>query len=513
MILLLETLYGTACMDASNREGRAFGESNQKKVLTPTTTHENTLLAEARELRHNETPNETTPLESNTRFMLNARTTNKSDPMSTDKMVNDMITKGDKIVNDPKAPIHITSLQPSTTQDEVHTCIESKTIPTKFFHRTLQIEYDHHSEEKEYVSNQHKRCIGGDHHPDDHPNCTYYEWYDRGGYYRTVRSEYTTLRGEHWEVEDPNNLLALIKSNQANILQTICTEGPSTKTFYTLSIYKPCWRQKIIVSLPEARENTCLQWRQRGCTLISEQCLHYAEDGSCNTYQKRYRCPKRTPATVTMGGDGIHCIDGGTLVAKSPPFNDAAQALTQLAALSEMQKELDAQNLKNPMVFKGERKCCKKNVLADLLYDCCQTKAGFAITLGLTNCNTEERQLGELREQGRCHYVGAIQNEFIAWKSSDTHVYCCYPSKLIAVLQEEARKQLNKTFGTPDNPDCNGLSMEDIARLDFSKMDLSALFDDIIFNKAKTDPLKNVKTPTQAHIQEKMKSLKIPEKS
>ena len=55
-----------------------------------------------------------------------------------------------------------------------------------------------------------------------------------------------------------------------------------------------------------------------------------------------------------MDGNNIHCIKGGFLVAKSTQFNDAAHALTQLAGLAEMQKELDEQNIKNPLVFTGE---------------------------------------------------------------------------------------------------------------------------------------------------------------
>ena len=52
--------------------------------------------------------------------------------------------------------------------------------------------------------------------------------------------------------------------------------------------------------------------------------------------------------------------------------------------------------------------------------------------------------------------------------------------KLMAILQREARKQLGRGFGIPTNPDCKGFTVEEIGRLNFSTMDLSELFDDVI---------------------------------
>ena len=91
-------------------------------------------------------------------------------------------------------------------------------------------------------------------------------------------------------------------------------------------------------------------------------------------------------------------------------------------------------------------------------------------------------------------------------------VYCCFSSKLAYILQKEARKQLNKTFGTAADPDCKGTSMQEIALLDFSKMDLSELFDEIILKKANPNTLKQITAPTTEQIQKKLSGIKPPEK-
>ena len=129
--------------------------------------------------------------------------------------------------------------------------------------------------------------------------------------------------------------------------------------------------------------------------------------------------------------------------------------------------------------------------------------------LSLVDCNPEERQLSVMRGEGKCHHVGVTQNQLLGlWKSSDTHTYCCFPTPLIAHLQKEARKQLGKGFGTPESPDCGGLSMEEIGRVDFSKMDLTPLFEDLL-RKARTNKSTPDTTQAAQRMASKVRTLKI----
>lgn len=522
MIMLISTLtlflplYGAA---AANAEGTTFGQvQSARRPFTESTKTTNDVLSTP----HKETP--ATSVDNDTQAMLDGRTQNKSDKLDGDVLVDRAISVGDQIAVNPNTEINLTEAR-SSSADQIVTCVESKTSPTQFFHRTLHLDIYHQPEiKKKRCIRRIQYCTGSDHHRDDDPDCPshahrdgeertintwescgQFGWRDYRDYVVTEQYERTELRGEHWSVEDPNNLVPKIKSNQCNIVQTIPLEGPSSKTYYGQSFHRPCWREKVIVALPEEKTNTCAHWRRQGCVEIDAHCTQTAPDGSCETWTKRYRCPTHVAQRFRSTQDGIHCIDGGNLVKQSTKYDDMASSLAQLQVLSEIRSNIT--DWTNPSVFKGQCHKCKKNVLGNMLYDCCFAKAGFAISLGLTNCNAEERQLGQLRAEGKCHYVGSIPNQLldILWKSSDTHVYCCFPSKLISILQREARKQLGKTFGTAEGPDCGGFTMEEIGRMDFSQLDLSELFDEIMESAKKGTQTANTEN-LEARMKDKLTS-------
>ncbi|MFZ4700708.1 MAG: conjugal transfer protein TraN, partial [Candidatus Methylumidiphilus sp.] len=53
--------------------------------------------------------------------------------------------------------------------------------------------------------------------------------------------------------------------------------------------------------------------------------------------------------------------------------------------------------------------------------------------------------------------------------------YCCFGSPLGRIIQEQARMQgvLGRPWGDPEKPDCGGLAVDDMEKIDWSKMDLS----------------------------------------
>lgn len=520
IFMFLNSLYMFSCFGAAaaNAEGTAFGESQQvSRPFTESSKTTNDVLSAP----HQETP--ATSVDNDTQAMLDGRTQNKGDKLDGDVLVDRAISVGDQIAVNPNTEINLTEAR-SSSRDQIVTCVESKTSKAQFFHRTLHLDIYHQPEiKKRRCIRRIQYCTGSDHHRDDDPNCPSHSyrdgeertintwencgqfgWRDYRDYILTEQYERTELRGEHWSVEDPNNLVPQIKSNQCNIIQTICV-GHSSETHHGQTFHRPCFREKVIVALPEEKTNTCAECRRQGCIEIDKRCTQTAPDGSCETWTKRYRCPTHVAQRFQSSQDGIHCIDGGNLIKQPTKYDDMASSLAQLQVLSEIRKNII--DWTNPAVFKGNCHRCKKNVLGNLLYDCCFARAGFAVDLGLTSCNSEEKQLGQLRAEGKCHYVGSYPNQLLdtLWKSSDTHVYCCFPSKLIAILQREARKQLNKTFGTAERPDCGGFTMEEIGHLDFSTLDLSELFDEIM-DSAKKDTQTADTTNLKERMQDKLTS-------
>lgn len=165
------------------------------------------------------------------------------------------------------------------------------------------------------------------------------------------------------------------------------------------------------------------------------------------------------------------------------PNHSFADVAIKLSVFEEAEKDLkkaqdfDATKL---TVFKGEKLQCSKNVADDLMYDCCFKYSGLAKQVGLSKCSSDELSLAERRENGLCYYVGSYEEKLLdLWKSRDEHVFCCFSTKLARVVHEEGRKQLKKGWGEPKHPDCGGFSMEELSKLNFSKMDLTEVFDQL----------------------------------
>ena len=101
-------------------------------------------------------------------------------------------------------------------------------------------------------------------------------------------------------------------------------------------------------------------------------------------------------------------------------------------------------------------------------------------------CRPHEQQTDIDRDANKCHLVGSycitkLWGNCTQRKTS----YCCFNSKLGRIIQEQGRPQLQAFgidggWGTPDQPNCIGLSPEQFQMLDFSKMDLSEFIADIV---------------------------------
>ena len=50
---------------------------------------------------------------------------------------------------------------------------------------------------------------------------------------------------------------------------------------------------------------------------------------------------------------------------------------------------------------------------------------------------------------------------------------CCFDSPLARIIQEQVRPQLGISWGTPLSPNCSGLSLKQLQKVDWSKVDLS----------------------------------------
>jgi conjugal transfer mating pair stabilization protein TraN len=154
--------------------------------------------------------------------------------------------------------------------------------------------------------------------------------------------------------------------------------------------------------------------------------------------------------------------------------------------------EIDASSCK---FFKGDNGKCLRHTGS---HNCCSDKGVLRQMFG---CSSEAKALTEKRKARLCHHVNTWKGKglerFKTWQS-----HCCFKSKLARIIQVEGRKQLGIGWGDLKSPDCRGLTLEEIQRIDFSKIKFDELFEEV---KAKTQAALEAK---KSEIQSKISGLK-----
>jgi conjugal transfer mating pair stabilization protein TraN len=187
---------------------------------------------------------------------------------------------------------------------------------------------------------------------------------------------------------------------------------------------------------------------------------------------------------------GIPCIDGNCVDKSYEMDADMVQSVSHLGASSKGKR-----NGTNTKIFEGTcKKCTKKPVGYS---NCCNlTPKGWGIALG-SECTEEERELLQYRQDNLCVYVGKTRKRALAVTHLIKHHYCCFSNILEKTIQVEARKQLGLNFGTGYSPNCRGLTIQEIARVDFSRMD---------FSEIGAEMYKKIVIPNVGDIQSRIKS-------
>jgi hypothetical protein len=135
--------------------------------------------------------------------------------------------------------------------------------------------------------------------------------------------------------------------------------------------------------------------------------------------------------------------------------------------------------LGNVYVFNGRDMRCRPPGVQTGFSNCCKKTSTW---FGLGQCTQTEKELSTLRNWGRldgsCHYVGEYCTEkWLGVCVQKKKTYCCYSSPLARIIVEAAHKQLGIPWGSPESPNCRGLTPEEFQKLDFSKMDFSEWVD------------------------------------
>ena len=299
-------------------------------------------------------------------------------------------------------------------------------------------------------------------------------------------SEYTIVKDELDRTEcTPHE----IKENCAEIGEA-CSEGAETRIINGLPVAKDCWKYAKKYSCKTGSYLSDCDELAATCKLSQELCLEYGKDGSCNHSEKHYVCDEfagKAPKTTRCRTR--YCIDGDCEDGSYEPNENMGKAISYLSVLKNLKGDIDQsscsqENPKACTIFKGEAQSCRKAVTS--ARNCCSDKKGWAENAKLLGCKEDERLLSKRKEAGLCHHVGT----YCKTKSpkpfstclEKKQSYCCFQSKIARIIQQQGKAQLGLSWGSVEQPDCSPMTIEQLQRLDFSKINLQEIYQDAAKN-------------------------------
>ncbi|MBF5059068.1 conjugal transfer protein TraN [Candidatus Neptunochlamydia vexilliferae] len=287
---------------------------------------------------------------------------------------------------------------------------------------------------------------------------------------------------DRWEPTpaDKKTLQTLEANIDCHLLQTQ-EFHPGSRTISGKPLYRDSWNQRLIFSCKPAANSKCKRLQEQGGILIKRTCIQEDPSGDCLTWEKTY----------DLGGKAAHTSQKVTFQEEElfdledfdPSYEknrDFGQVISTLGALESLGQSISEKGLDPhaPAIFSGKTSKCRRSFDSKNLFDCCHKKdcKGGGVFIGLTlgKCNKEEKDLFEKVQEKKCHRIGSIKKLLMT-----EHVYCCFPTKLARIIQEEGHKQLGISWGKPENPSCQGLTLSQLQSLNFEHMDFTDFIEEL----------------------------------
>ena len=239
-----------------------------------------------------------------------------------------------------------------------------------------------------------------------------------------------------------------------------CIEGEGLRFVEGRPAYRACWAWEEKWTC-RAEGNECLEYeKDPSCKLVSETCSDGSPD--CPRPSRVYSCTRPgLSASVGQVCDGQICVGDQCQDAGDTADGDFIDAILQL----EIGRQLSVYGDTNVNeFFGGTVSTCRDRMAAE------------------TCCRATDQRTALAKTQRLCHYVGTTCEKKVTGlgcvETAEKHV--CFNSRLARILNEQGRPQLGRDFGNPIKPDARGFTIDEFAKLDFSKMDLSEFIADIV---------------------------------
>ncbi|PMK82360.1 type-F conjugative transfer system mating-pair stabilization protein TraN [Vibrio sp. 10N.261.52.E5] len=250
-----------------------------------------------------------------------------------------------------------------------------------------------------------------------------------------------------------------------------CIEGPETRVINGVSTTLDCWKYQLDHQCD--RPDTCASL-PTDCTTTSSACS-LMQNGICIEQEFNMSCPEQTcSATNLICGETSFCLDGDCFEEMATFDDSFDESASALAALAEAADGLGDP----PVIFTGQGMQCTDKAFG--FADCCKD-SGWGASLGLDECNEEEKALGQAKEQGITISLGSYcASSVLGVCTRKKKTYCVFDSKLARIIQEQGSQgQLGISLGTAQSPICGAITPEQLQEIDFEILDFSDFYDDM----------------------------------
>lgn len=269
---------------------------------------------------------------------------------------------------------------------------------------------------------------------------------------------------------------------EGSLTGTECTEPGGDKTVTVegkpYTVHQDCWAYRDSYLTQSESEGTCGAYiHNPACNVINQKCVDQG-DGACLHANITYSCETKTKGEGQVCGDELFCTDGSCVLDNNGKNDMFAKAASELAAVAAAGKDVAELNSNDVKIFTGKGVSCKK--FAAGFSNCCKD-SGWGQDVGLASCSSDEKALGKAKEKRLTVYVGEYCSKKVLGVCLEKkRGYCEFDSKLAQIVQQQGRSwQLGIGFGSGSSPDCRGITPEELQKIDFSKVDFSAFYDDL----------------------------------
>ncbi len=322
----------------------------------------------------------------------------------------------------------------------------------------------------------------------------------------SIEFEHDTYEGEgtdQW-ISYCDSLEEMVNQGLCRYGEKVCTQGPETRTINGYKVYKDCWQYRQRYHCKMIKDD-CSALRTQGCHQVSSKCKEQKQ-GRCWIFEQTYECPPDRIQRPTTHVSNLFCLTGNCQDASYQANGEMLDVISRLAMLKEIQDDIRAQQSLGAFeIFKGCNQQCNRNCVD--FKDCCGGMKGWGVSLHLSSCSEQEKQLAKMREKSLCRFIGTYCAEkLLGVCIRKKTTFCCFGTKFSRLLQEQGRPQIGLDWGSAENPNCRGFTVEELSRIDFSKIDMRELFEELM-QKYRTPNLEAVQQKTTERIQDNMKKM------